>query len=750
MSEIRIIHQQIQLSLEQSLTQSRVTDKFVENLNVGQILKAQIVKLDNKFWLMIENIKLPVARENIEQMGLKENQLIRMRVKSISNPVELQIVKNKAVLTEQIKSSANIGSNSKHTLANIKQQPASGNQTTGASDSIKVNVSPDKMVVADKTNVEKLILEARKYLSKDLVSPTKNSSTIQTQTPEIIKKITGDTIGNQRPSLLETGKSNEIQLKTGIPGNNRTSEALRNLISQSRTVNSDHTNKIEQSSTTTSKQDQGKTPLKPSALQSVAGNIRSDQAIIKQSGSSASEKPAINTSEQIARKSEQLSTNAGNVTTKTTVATEQLTNKPAAISTGQVTTKATESNPTITSEVTINSKQKSTSSKKLKLEIPVTMPDKQKFPLLSEKMQTAFQRLLPAQQGNGKSINNLFSQLQRLNQWTSDLKASGSTTNASQPGKLAADLKESLKDLFRYINHKDNLKTGKSIEKALRQSGTFLEKRVNAQQQATKQGGKNSSNELTLHKDVKANLNRVLATTLYNLAKITASSTASSSTTTSAATGNSSTGVAGSTTGTTIMPNQAGQTRQLTGGTNTPDNNLIQSIRKRLQTYRGVKTNPNVMPELERITREVLKNVQSALFRSQLGQLTNLRPESAPQQWLFELPVMNNKEVDTFLIQITEQESKEEEDNSKKGWSLILQFDIAPLGKIRAMLIWQKEKINVRFLAEQHTTAELVSNELDYFQNVLAKQGLSFEELTVEQSFLDDIDIQFSRGNSNG
>ncbi|MCP4273167.1 MAG: hypothetical protein GY781_14625, partial [Gammaproteobacteria bacterium] len=494
---------------------------------------------------------------------------------------------------------------------------------------------------------------------------------------------------------------------------------------------------------TASKQDQGITPQKPTTLQSEASNIRSDQVINKQSGSTTAEKPAVNTSGKVAPNSEQLST-------KTTVATEQLTNKSAVKSTAQVTTKATESNPTITSEVTTNSKQESPSSKKVKLKIPVTMPDNQKFPLLSEKMHTAFQRLLPAQQGNGKSINNLFLQLQRLNQWTSDLKASGRTTNASHPGKLAADLKESLRDLFRYINHKDNLKTGKSIEKALRQSGTLLERRVNAQQQAAKQGGQKSSNELTLHKDVKANLNRVLATTLYNLAKITASSTASSSTTTGTATGNTSTGAAGSTTGTTTMPNQAGQTRQLTGGTSTNDNNLIQSIRKRLQSYRGIKSNPNVMPELERITREVLKNVQSALLRSQLGQLTNLRPESAPQQWLFELPVMNNKEVDTFLIQFAEQENKEEEDTGKKGWSLILQFDIAPLGKIRAMLIWQKEKIKVRFLAEQHTTAELVSHELDYFQNVLGKQGLSFEELTVEQSFLDDIDIQFSRGNSNG
>ena len=95
MSEIRIIHQQIQLSLEHTVAQSSVTDKFVDNLKVGQVLNAQLVHLDNKYWLMIESIKLPVSRDTIEQMGFKENQVIRMRVRSSSDPVELKIVKNK-------------------------------------------------------------------------------------------------------------------------------------------------------------------------------------------------------------------------------------------------------------------------------------------------------------------------------------------------------------------------------------------------------------------------------------------------------------------------------------------------------------------------------------------------------------------------------------------------------------------------------------------------------------------------------
>jgi len=802
MSEIRIIHQQIQLSLEQSLTQSRVTDKFVANLTLGQNLNAQIVKLDNKYYLMIENIKLPVAKETIEQMGLKENQLIRMKVKSVSDPVELQIIKKKSVLSDQIKPSTITGSNIKHVPGNVNQQTISGNQSTGTSDSTKDNSPLEKPAGTNKINVDKLIHEARKYLSKDLLSPSINAN--KTAITESSKHIankpvsaqsvsTGNESAKSTPTPSGSGKRNEIQTKSENPGNMKTSQRLRSLISQSKTGTIDNTNKTEHSPVTPTKQEKGATAFKPSALHSEQAVLKADKTIIQQHGSTKSDKPVFNTTVEVTKKPASPSANAGNLTAKVTKATtavsgqiinktvtipsEQVTNKTATTPSGQVnaktvttpsgqvttkiattsseqiTTKAAESKSTITSDLTTNNRQEATPAKKIKLEVPVTMPDSHKFPLLSEKMDTAFQRLLPAQNTSGKSINNLFLQLQRLNQWTSDLKSSGRTTHASHPEKLASDLKESLRDLFRYINHKDNLKTGKSIEKALRQSGTFLEKRVNAQQLAAKQGGQKLSNELTLHKDVKANLNRVLATTLYNLAKITASTSTSSSSATSSSTGTTSTSTGSGTTASTrssAESSQAGLSRQLTGNSGTGNNNLIQSIRSRLQKYVGTKANPNILPELERITREVLKNVQSALFRSQLGQLTNLRPESAPQQWLFELPVMNDKEVDTFLIQFAEQEANEEENDSKKGWSLILQFDIAPLGKLRAMLIWQKEQIKVRFLAEQQNTAELVTNELDYFQKVLNKQGLSFEELTVEQALLDDIEINFSRGNSNG
>lgn len=771
MSEIRIIHQQIQLNLEHTVTQSSVTDKFVENLKVGQQITAQLVHLDNKYWLMIESIKLPVSRDTVEQMELKDNQVIRMRVRSTAEPVELQIVKNKPANSTQTNSATLLDTNSKNPAITSGQQQLTTNQTGKPKPS--TTEVPDKLPATEKVNVDKLILEARKFLSKDMLSPDKSAKT-------------------QTPASENTIKSADNTQKAETPATKRKSDFIGNLISQSRTVTTENSNKGKATATkyanaeknqintaksaesSVNKHDQvGRIAEKPSSnLQNITAKlapVSADQTTAKTlsvSGDQIAPKAATTSTQQVSSKGTPVS--AEHVAAKTvSVSGDQVSARITTKSTEQVSTKATPVSPQqiVQKSVSVKSTDSSVSSvivdgvsnttktapsqKRMKLEIPVTMPDSHKFPLLSEKMDTAFQRLMPALNNNGKSINSLFMQLQRLNQWTTDLKQSGSTTSASQPEKLAADLKESLKDLFRYINHKDNLRTGKSVEKALRQSGTFLEKRVNAEQQAAKSGNIKNATELTLHKDLKANLNRVLATALYNLAKINSSNTAAGSTTSGTATTPTPSGSTTSTgTGVTSEPSQSSQARQLTG--NTTATNLIQSIRNRLQSFRGSKTNPNVMPELERITKEVLKNVQSALFRSQLGQLTNLRPDSAPQQWLFELPVMNNKEVDTFLIQFAEHATSEDENDGKKDWSLILQFDISPLGKLRAMLTWHEEKVQVRFLAEQHNTADLISKELDYFQTVLTNQGLSFEQLSVEQAMLDDINIRFSRGQSDG
>jgi len=803
MSEIRIIHQQIQRSLDNSVTHPRATDKFIENLRVGQVLEAQLVKVDNKYWLMIESIKLPIRKEIVVQLGLQENQAIRMKVRSKAEPVELQIIKTKSKNAEQAKQPAIINSrqvagqnqtnvsgrnnSSIATNAGANTGVVAGNKVVQQEQSTRTNSEgkqlKNNLTAADKNNADKLIHEARKFLSKTIAAPILSSA--ESTKPDVAASTKASTTHGNTAKAKSNGtinpktgvtpsQSTGQQSKTTVASNNAISDSMRNLISQSR-ANSVITAKAviqnEQSTTTklntvnpnliqqpTTKAVQPETKANLNTMRAVATPIKSEQAATKSEQSTGKAEQSTIKAERSTIKAEQSTIKAEQSTIKaeqTAVKgekhinrTEQVALKGEQVVTKQKTTtgkndsKAHLSTPG-TSSNRVMPENKPINLERAKLEVSVNLPDKDKFPLLSEKLAHAYQRLLPAQQTNAKSINNLFSQLQRLNQYSLNKKSTRGATTSTQSVKLAADLKESLKDLFRYISHKDNLKSGKSIEKALRQSGTFLEKRNRIVQESTKQQNTKTSVEPTLHKDLKANLNRVLATALYNLAKINTTKPSTTTTTTTSTT-------TGSNPTTGTEKSSPGLARQLSGNTSASGNNLIQNIRNQLSSFKGASARADFMPELEKITKEVLKNVQSAIFRSQLGQLTNLRPESAPQQWVFELPVMNNKEIDLFFVQFKEHETKDDDEKGKKGWSLILQFDIFPLGKIRAMLTWAENKVNIKFLAEQRATVDLVNNELKHFQNILSDQGLKFEELSVEHTLLNDMNINFSKVRTNG
>jgi len=782
MSEIRIIHQQIQRSLDNSVTHPRATDKFIENLRVGQVLEAQLVKVDNKYWLMIESIKLPIRKEIVVQLGLQENQAIRMKVRSKAEPVELQIIKTKSKNAEQAKQPAIINSrlvagqnqtnvsgrnnSSIATNAGANTGVVAGNKVVQQEQSTRTNSEgkqlKNNLTAADKNNADKLIHEARKFLSKTIAAPILSSA--ESTKPDVAASTKASTTHGNTAKAKSNGtinpktgvtpsQSTGQQSKTTVASNNAISDSMRNLISQSR-ANSVITAKAviqnEQSTTTklntvnpnliqqpTTKAVQPETKANLNTMRAVATPIKSEQAATKSEQSTGKAEQSTIKAEQTAVKGEKHINRTEQVALKgEQVVTKQKTTTGKNDSKAHLSTPGTSSNRVMPENKPIN-------LERAKLEVSVNLPDKDKFPLLSEKLAHAYQRLLPAQQTNAKSINNLFSQLQRLNQYSLNKKSTRGATTSTQSVKLAADLKESLKDLFRYISHKDNLKSGKSIEKALRQSGTFLEKRNRIVQESTKQQNTKTSVEPTLHKDLKANLNRVLATALYNLAKINTTKPSTTTTTTTSTT-------TGSNPTTGTEKSSPGLARQLSGNTSASGNNLIQNIRNQLSSFKGASARADFMPELEKITKEVLKNVQSAIFRSQLGQLTNLRPESAPQQWVFELPVMNNKEIDLFFVQFKEHETKDDDEKGKKGWSLILQFDIFPLGKIRAMLTWAENKVNIKFLAEQRATVDLVNNELKHFQNILSDQGLKFEELSVEHTLLNDMNINFSKVRTNG
>ena len=744
MSEIRIIFQQLQQSLQNTVVNSSLSQQLIDTLRVGQNLTAQLVISDKQFWLIIDGVKLSIPKETAEQWQLLENQSIKLKVKSLSSPVELQIIKNPV----QSSSPSNSALPNQSTTP-VKQELNSKQVAKIIETATTPSIIAKQSIIANKPHTR--LIESN-HLLKDI-----DGSKINKQASDLAKPISSDKsidvpiVKNQpsrkialpavtpKTSEINPSKSKEStptttyqntksQVETSVSSNPRdrvvnskVSESMQSLISASKKVISQNDSLLPVTKTVIpNNPETHKVTLKldQTSNQPTSSNINSkiitDSALIKS--------PSINVSQPLK--------------------IEQPEAKVVSLSTIQEPIKSNTKSAVLNSASQgIKNNQQSASTQKLKFEIPVILPDKERFPLLADKLVAAFTQIQTKSNNSGKSITQLFSQLSRLHQWIAEHKTAGRTDSGAQASKSANDLKESLKDLFRYISHKDTLKTGKSIERALKQSGTFLEKRIATQKETGVQKQAKAPTELTLHKDIKANLNRVLATALYNLAKINTPKSSSPQTphpsqTTAKANTSPSSSLSASTTQKTLTDNSLLQS-----------SNLLNNIKTRLKKFTAGRAMVTNLPELEYITKEVLKNVQEALSRTQLGQLTNLRPESSTQQWLFELPVMNGKSVDSFSIYLNEEEeSADEEESKQRRWSVVLQFEIGELGKIRSMLSWENDKIQVRFLAEQQNTVNLVGTELEYFQEMLNKQDITFEQLTVEQALLDDMSVQFSGG----
>ncbi|RLA00358.1 MAG: hypothetical protein DRQ47_09620, partial [Gammaproteobacteria bacterium] len=92
MSEILIIAQQSLQLPNNGVVQSSITDQFVDSLRVGQTLIAQLLIIKDKYYLQVDGAKIAIPKEMVKQWQLQQNQTIRLKVRSLDTPVQLQIV----------------------------------------------------------------------------------------------------------------------------------------------------------------------------------------------------------------------------------------------------------------------------------------------------------------------------------------------------------------------------------------------------------------------------------------------------------------------------------------------------------------------------------------------------------------------------------------------------------------------------------------------------------------------------------
>jgi hypothetical protein len=126
----------------------------------------------------------------------------------------------------------------------------------------------------------------------------------------------------------------------------------------------------------------------------------------------------------------------------------------------------------------------------------------------------------------------------------------------------------------------------------------------------------------------------------------------------------------------------------------------------------------------------VLKQVEGALARVELGQLASLRSDDAhAQMWLLELPVRSpDGETDVLQLRI-EQEAGGAPGEEQPVWAVSLAFDLAELGPVRARIAVRGEQVSTLFYAEREATVVRVRSELSDLEEALTERGLSIGSL---------------------
>jgi hypothetical protein len=126
----------------------------------------------------------------------------------------------------------------------------------------------------------------------------------------------------------------------------------------------------------------------------------------------------------------------------------------------------------------------------------------------------------------------------------------------------------------------------------------------------------------------------------------------------------------------------------------------------------------------------VLRQVEGALARVELGQLASLRSDDAhAQMWLLELPVRSpDGETDVFQLRI-EQEAAGAAGQEQPVWAVSLAFDLAELGPVRARIAVRGEQVSTLFYAEREATVARVRSELTDLEEALTERGLSIGSL---------------------
>jgi hypothetical protein len=127
------------------------------------------------------------------------------------------------------------------------------------------------------------------------------------------------------------------------------------------------------------------------------------------------------------------------------------------------------------------------------------------------------------------------------------------------------------------------------------------------------------------------------------------------------------------------------------------------------------------------VARQLLKQVEGALARVELGQLASLPGDDAqPQRWWLELPVRGpDGGADVFQMRIEREPAGARAGEEEVVWAVSLAFDLGDLGPVRARIAVRGEGVSTLFYAEREATVARLRAQLGGLEAALAGRGLA-------------------------
>lgn len=121
------------------------------------------------------------------------------------------------------------------------------------------------------------------------------------------------------------------------------------------------------------------------------------------------------------------------------------------------------------------------------------------------------------------------------------------------------------------------------------------------------------------------------------------------------------------------------------------------------------------------------KLISAAVARIELHQLSALTQSMPAHGLTLELPLRRDGGVD--VVQLRMEREAAASTDAQHDWTIWLDFNLAPLGPVRAKVSWRNEMVNAQLWAERAESAALIKAHLTKLEASLAAAGVHVKQL---------------------